>query len=77
MSVPSAAAPLRYFQADESKLASRCTDHTACALLLPLVFVLLLQRPFYFHTDESKLASLFSAVSNAGIKPKPVVFPAV
>jgi hypothetical protein len=37
----------------------------------------LLQRPFYFHTDESKLASLFSAVSNAGIKPKPVVFPAV
>eukprot|EP00882_Tetradesmus_deserticola_P015588 GHRQ01016612.1.p1 GENE.GHRQ01016612.1~~GHRQ01016612.1.p1 ORF type:complete len:210 (+),score=71.23 GHRQ01016612.1:131-760(+) len=35
------------------------------------------KRPFYFHTDESKLGSLFAAVSNAGIKPKPVVFPAV
>ncbi|WIA22068.1 hypothetical protein OEZ85_004413 [Tetradesmus obliquus] len=35
------------------------------------------KRPFYFHTDETKLASLFSAVNNAGIKPKPVVFPAV
>ncbi|KAF6260218.1 hypothetical protein COO60DRAFT_1508167 [Scenedesmus sp. NREL 46B-D3] len=35
------------------------------------------KRPFYFHTDEGKLASLFAAVSAAGIKPKPVVFPVV
>ncbi len=35
------------------------------------------KRPFYFHTDEGKLASLFSAVGNAGIKPKPVVLPAM
>jgi hypothetical protein len=50
------------------------THHAVAAVFC---YYVLPQRPFYFHTDESKLASLFSAVSNAGIKPKPVVFPAV
>lgn len=35
------------------------------------------QRPFYFHTDESKLSELFKLVAADGVKPKPVVFPAV
>jgi hypothetical protein len=35
------------------------------------------QRPFYFHTDESKLSELFKVLAADGMKPKPVVFPAV
>jgi hypothetical protein len=34
-------------------------------------------RPFYFHTDESKLSELFKVLGSDGLKPKPVVFPAV
>jgi len=34
-------------------------------------------RPFYFHTDESKLSELFKAVAAEGVKPKPVVFPTI
>jgi hypothetical protein len=34
-------------------------------------------RPFYYHTDESKLGELFKAVGVAGIKPKPIIFPFV
>ena len=34
-------------------------------------------RPFYFHTDDSKLNDLFKAVHAQGISPRPVVFPAV
>jgi hypothetical protein len=34
-------------------------------------------RPFYYHTDDSKLGELFKAVGAAGIKPKPVILPNV
>lgn len=35
------------------------------------------QRPFYYHTDEGKLNEVFKAVGAAGVKPKPVILPAV
>jgi len=47
-----------------------------CPLYSP-VCCLCRSRPFYFHTDESKLSELFKAVAAEGVKPKPVVFPAV
>lgn len=32
-------------------------------------------RPFYFHTSDEKLLSVFKAVYAAGVTPKPVVLP--
>jgi hypothetical protein len=34
-------------------------------------------RPLYFHTDDSRLRSMFAALSKAGITPKPSILPDV
>ncbi|KAI8463411.1 MAG: hypothetical protein J3K34DRAFT_462441 [Monoraphidium minutum] len=33
------------------------------------------ERPFYFHTSDEKLIKMFHSLHDAGVNPKPVVFP--